>query len=98
MSGSIFVQRIDDLIVDILVPARTEKKIYKPAFEKFEIILDEIESYYKDQKTIDKSVISVLFFIFNSLSAEAQYCNPKDELFLKTIYLEDKLEIIFGER
>lgn len=98
MSSDLFLQRIDELIVDILVPARTEKKIYKPAFEKFEAILDEIELYYKDKDTIDKSVVSLLFFIFNSLSSEAQYCEPKDELFLKTIHLEDKLEMIFGKR
>ena len=38
-----FYERIDELVQDLLIPARTEKTIDKQAFEKFYGILIELE-------------------------------------------------------
>ena len=62
---------INELVQDLLIPARVEKKINKEAFEKFYNILVELENKVKGEEYIPRKSAGLLYFISTSLSAEA---------------------------
>ena len=62
---------INELVQDLLIPARVEKKINKEAFEKFYNILVELENKVKAEEYIPRKIAGLLYFISTSLSAEA---------------------------
>ena len=62
---------INELVQDLLIPARVEKKINKEAFEKFYNILVELENKVKGEEYIPRKIAGLLYFISASLSAEA---------------------------
>ena len=62
---------INELVQDLLIPARVEKKINKEAFEKFYNILLELENKVKGEEYIPRKIAGLLYFISTSLSAEA---------------------------
>ena len=62
---------INELVQDLLIPARVEKKINKEAFEKFYNILVELENKVKGEEYIPRKIAGFLYFISTSLSAEA---------------------------
>ncbi|MBQ7888385.1 MAG: hypothetical protein IJ356_01350 [Erysipelotrichaceae bacterium] len=88
---------IDELVQDLLLPARAEKKIDKQAFEKFYRILQELEKEFKGKEFISKKIVGLLFFIYSSLYAEAEHCSYKDDLFIAVVELEDMLNRILRD-
>ena len=62
---------INELVQDLLIPARVERKINKEAFEKFYNILVELENKVKGEEYIPRKIAGLLYFISTSLSAEA---------------------------
>lgn len=89
--------KINQLVQDLLIPARTEKKINKETFNKFYHILDELENELKGEEYIPRNIAGILFFIYTSLSAESAYCSYSDELFIATATVEDRLRKILGD-
>lgn len=69
--------KIDELVLDLLVPARTEKKINIPVFEKFYGLLTELENKLRGEEYIPRKLAGLLYFIYKSLSAEAEHCSMK---------------------
>ena len=61
---------INELVQDLVIPARVEKKINKEAFEKFYNILVELENKVKGEEYIPRKIAGLLYFISTSLSAE----------------------------
>ena len=92
-----FYESIDDLVQDLLIPARTEKKIDMQVFEKFYGILIELENELKGEDSIPRKIAGLLFFIFRSLSAEAEHCSYNNELFIAVAKLEDMLDRILWD-
>lgn len=92
-----FYESIDELVQDLLIPARTEKKIDMQVFEKFYGILIELENELKGEDSIPREIAGLLFFIFRSLSAEAEHCSYNDELFIAVAKLEDMLDRILWD-
>ena len=90
-------KNIDALVQDLLIPARAEKKIDKQAFEKFYGILNELESEFKGKDFIPREIAGLLFFIYRSLSADADHCRYTDDLFLAVAKLEDMLDRILWD-
>ena len=88
---------IDELVQDILIPARIEKKINKQAFEKFYDILMKLENTLKGEEYIPRKIAGLLFFIYTSLSAEAEHCSYNDELFIAVAKLEDTIDEILWD-
>lgn len=92
-----FYGRIDELVQDLLIPARTEKTIDKQAFEKFYGILIELEKEMKGEECVPRKIAGLLFFIYRTLSAEAEHCSYNDELFIVVANLEDMLDRILWD-
>ena len=92
-----FYEKIDELVQDLLIPARTEKKIDKQVFEKFCGILIELEKEMRGEECIPRKIAGLLFFIYCSLSAEAEHCSYNDELFIAVAKLEDMLDRILWD-
>lgn len=88
---------IDEMIQDLLIPARTEKKINHEVFNRFYLLLEELEKKFKNEEYISRKIAGMLFFIYTSLSAEAAYCNYDDELFIAVAKVEDMLDKILWE-
>ena len=87
--------QIDELIIDLLVPARTKKTIDQETFQRFWLLLEEIEKKVRDEEYISKKIVGILFFIYTQLSTEASYCDYTDELFIAVGRLEGMLDNIF---
>lgn len=92
-----FYKKIDELVQDLLVPARTEKKIDKQAFDRFYGILIELEKRMQGEECVPRKIAGLLFFIYRSLSSEAEHCRYNDELFIAVAKLEDKLDRILWD-
>lgn len=89
--------KINEIIQDLLIPARTEKRIDTEVFNRFYNILVELESKVRGKQYIPRKIVGILYFIYTSLSAEAMYCNYQDELFIAVAHLEDMLDKIFWD-
>lgn len=89
--------KIHELVQDLLIPARVEKKIDREAFERFYNILVELENEVKGKEYIPRKIAGLLYFISNSLSTEATYCNYDDELFIAAANIEDMLDKILWD-
>lgn len=92
-----FYISINEFVQDLVIPARTEKKIDIQVFEKFYSILTELENELKGEEYIPRKIVGLLYFIYTSLSAEAQHCSYDDELFIAVAKLEDMLDRILWD-
>lgn len=92
-----FYVKINEFVQDLVIPARTEKKIDKQVFEKFYGILTELEQELKGEEFISRKIAGLLYFIYTSLSAEAEHCSYNDELFIAVAKLEDMLDRILWD-
>lgn len=92
-----FYTDIDGLVQDLLIPARTEKKLNTQAFEKLYDILIELEKELKGKEYMPRRIAGLLFFVYRSLSADAEHCSYNDELFLAVAKLEDMLDRILWD-
>lgn len=88
---------IDELVQDLLIPARMEKKVNREVFDKFYGILLELENEMKGKEYISRKIAGLLYFISTSMSAEAEYCRYDDELFIAAAKLEDMLDRILWD-
>lgn len=90
-----YYEQINELVQDLLIPARMDKSIDKEVFEKFCEILNNIENEVRGKENIPRKIVGLLFFIYCSLSDEVVSNNYKDELFIAVGKLEDILDRIF---
>lgn len=92
-----FYENINELVQDLLIPARTEKRINIEAFEKFYNILIALENRIKGEEYIPRKIAGLLYFISSSLSTEAVNCNYNDELFIAAARIEDMVDKILWD-
>lgn len=92
-----FYEKINELVQDLLIPARAEKTIDKQAFEKFYGILIEFEKKMKGEEYVSRKIAGLLFFIYRALSVEAEHCSYNDELFIAVAKLEDMIDRILWD-
>lgn len=93
----IYYEQINELVQDLLIPARMEKTIDKEIFERYCKILDDIENEFRGKENIPRKIVGLLFFIYCSLSDEVVTNDYKDELFKAVGKLEDILDRIFRD-
>ena len=92
-----YYEQIDELVLDLLLPARTEKVLNKEAFQKLCAILEQIENEVRGKESIQRNVAGLIFFIYRSLSDEVMTDDYKNELFRAVGKLEDMLDKIFWD-
>ncbi len=92
-----YYEQINELVQDLLIPARTQKIIDKDAFKKFCDILEEIKNEVQGKDSIPRKLAGLIFFIYCSLSDEVVINDYKDELFRAVGKLEDILDKIFWD-
>ena len=73
--------QINGLILDLLIPVRTEKKLNKEVFLKLCDILEKIEDEVRGKESIQRNIAGLIFFIYRSLSDEVVTNDYKNELF-----------------
>lgn len=93
----IYYDQINQLVQDLLIPARVEKTIDKEAFEKLYEILVKLENEVQGKENISRKIVGLLFFIYCSLSDEVVSNDYRDELFRTVGKLEDILDRIFWD-
>lgn len=89
--------QINGLILDLLIPVRTEKKLNKEVFLKLCDILEKIEDEVRGKESIQRNIAGLIFFIYRSLSDEVATNDYKNELFRAVGKLEDILDKIFWD-
>lgn len=90
-------KRINDLTTDLLVPIRTTKKVDKKAFEEFYQLLEEVKSLVQGKDEISRKLAGLLFFIYTTISAEAEHVGYQNPIFIETARLEDYLSKILWD-
>lgn len=90
-------ENINELIVDLLVPIRTAKTIDKEAFNKLYLLLDELKSIIKGEAVINRRLAGMLFFMYTSISAEAEHAHYSNPIFIEVAKLEDYLDKILWD-
>ncbi len=65
--------RIDEIIIDLLVPIRASKTVDQKAFDEFYLILDEVVSLVKGKEEINRELAGLIFFIYTSIEADANH-------------------------
>ena len=89
---------INDIMIDILVPARCGKKVNEEAFSELEHILMELKEEIKDSEVVSKKLVHVLLFVYMQLDTEASYCEYDHPLFQRVAKLEGILSNIFEDQ
>lgn len=89
---------INEIALNILLPARTEKKIGEKDFEKFLSILKRIKENIVNSPIISRKLSGTLFFMYYSLANESQYCEPRSTFFMQVAQVEKYMVSIFGDR
>ena len=92
-----YYQQINELVQDLLIPARMEHTIDKETFEKFFEILNNIEKEFHEKENIPRKIVGILFFVYCSLSDNIITNDYKNELFRAVGRLEDILDRIFWD-
>ena len=87
-------ESINKLIVDLLVPIRTSKTVDKEVFNKLYLLLDELKALIKGESIISRKLAGELFFIYTSISAEAEHAHYSSPIFIEVARLEDYLSKI----
>lgn len=90
-------ENIDKLTIDLLVPLRGSKYVNKEAFDKLYLLLDELVKLMKDQEVISRKLAGLLFFIYTSVSAEAEHAHYASDIFMVAANLEDYLDKILWD-
>lgn len=93
----LYYDRINQLVQDLLIPARMEKTINDEVFGKFYEILVEIEKEVRGKENISRKIVGLLFFIYHTLSDEIVDNSYKDKLFISVGKLENILDRIFWD-
>lgn len=88
---------INDLTIDLLVPIRTSKLVNKEAFSKFYELLDEVKKLVKGKEVINRKLAGLLFFIYTTISAEAEHANYSSPIFLEVSKTEEYLSEILWD-
>lgn len=92
---NVMANDINNIVIDILIPARCDKKVNEEAFSKLEQILIELKEKIKDSEVVSKKLVHVLFFVYMQLDMEASYCGYDHPLFQRVAKLEGMLSDIF---
>lgn len=92
-----YYDRINNLVQDLLIPARTEKILNEKAFSSLCDILDDLVKEYKGKDNISRKLVGLLFFIYCSLEYEIQEADYTDKLFLAVGKLGNYLDNIFWD-
>ena len=92
-----YYQQIEDLLQDLLIPARMEHIIEKKSFDKLLIILKDLEKEYQGKDNISRDIAGLLFFIYRTLSENIVTNDYTDESFIAMAKLEDTLDKIFWD-
>ncbi len=90
-------ESINKLIVDLLVPIRTSKTVDKGVFNKLYLLLDELKALIKGESIISRKLAGELFFIYTSISAEAEHAHYSSPIFIEVARLEDYLSKILWD-
>jgi|GEM_PF-2094573 hypothetical protein len=90
-------ENINKLIVDLLVPIRTAKSVNKEAFDKLYLLLDELKVLIKGESIISRKLAGELFFIYTSISGEAEHSHYTSPIFIEAGRLEDYLSKILWD-
>ena len=76
-----FYDQVNDLVQDLLVPARIHKVLNREAYEKLCVVLQEIEKEVRGKDDIPRKLAGLLFFLYCSLSDQTKGKSYTDELF-----------------
>lgn len=90
-------EAINKLTVELLVPIRISKTVNKEAFDKLYVLLDELKELVKGEIMIRRKLAGLLFFIYKSISAEAEHARYSNPIFIETGKLEDYLSKILWD-
>lgn len=90
-------ESINELIIDLLVPIRTSKTVNKEAFDKLYLLLDEVKTLIKGEGVISRNLAGLLFFIYTTVSAEAEHAHYTNAVFIEAGKLEDYLKKILRD-
>lgn len=88
---------INELVIDLLVPIRTSKAVNKEAFDKLYLLLNEVKALVKGEELISRSLVGLLFFIYTTVSAEAEHSHYTNAVFIEAGKLEDYLKKILRD-
>lgn len=88
---------INNLATDLLIPVRTSKSVNKEAFAEFYKLLDEVIILVREKELINRKLAGLLFFIYTTISAEAEHANYSSPIFLEASKLEDYLSKILWD-
>lgn len=86
---------IDEMMQDILLPARAEKIANENAFMKLDLVLKEMKQTIDSKDMVSCKLIGRLFFLYSSLISEAQFCKYDSDLFRRVAQFESDLMEIF---
>ena len=91
-------EEVNELVIDLLVPLRNEKRVNKEAFSKLYIYLDELVQLTKGEVFINRNLVGLLFLIYTTVRAEAEHTHYTSEIFIQAAELEDYLNRILRDR
>lgn len=93
----IILSEIDNIVLKLLVPVRTEKKVDRETFDLLYNYLDRILELIKGKEMIPRRITGILFFIYTSLSGEVQNNDYRDPVFMEVAKLEGYLSKIYWD-
>lgn len=92
-----YYNRINAIVLDLLLPVRTQKIVDKKSFDILCGILDELAIELKGEEQIPRKIAGLLFFIYCSLSDNVLDNNYQNELFGAVGKLEELLDRVFWD-
>ncbi|WP_167958741.1 hypothetical protein [Anaerosporobacter faecicola] len=92
-----YYEKINNLVQDLLIPARVEKKLNEEAFASLCEILEELEREYIGKDNIPRNIVGLLFFVYCSLECEMKIDDYRDKLFLAVGKMGNYLDNIFWD-
>lgn len=71
------MENIDEIMIELLIPARIQKKVNEEAFDKLVQSLEEMKVLFTDCPEVPKKLVYSLLFISTQMNVEAMYCDDE---------------------
>lgn len=90
-------RNIDELVIDLLLPARAERKVYRKAFDRFYQQLDQLILALGNERQMPRKLSGLLILIYVDLASNIRRRNQESPISKEVKNYENYLNQIFED-
>jgi len=86
----------DQVVLDVLGPVRTQKRVDDAALARMISILDDLAEVLGQEEYVPRKLVGDLWYVFTAMLAEASHAKDPSGILSAAWQIQERLERIFG--